>query len=253
MNDKIKQEVLKLIKHYNMECLIEDFAARADWFYVSQYRYLSEDFIREFQDRVSWAAISSKQKLSENFLREFQNKVFWFLFFYCQDYSDKIIEEFINGEIIDTSCFNWAGFWDAICIKNSFSDEFLEKYKDSVCWNNISYHRKLSLRIAKKYHNKISYKDLLDNPNLVGVLKERVGILKGMINSKFFTLFSASDYQQNNQKFTEICKNFLFGIKLEGFIRIDNVNMSKRFIQIASNSLIDKKPRNKISKIKPTK
>lgn len=213
MNYKIKQEILSLIKAFNLNCSIEDFAARANWNLVSSHKYLSEDFISYFSDRVNWKNISQYQKLSENFAKKFSKKVLWFLFFYYQDYSDKIIEEFIKGGIIDTSHFNWAGFWNAICIKNNFSDEFLEKYNDLICWKSISYYRKLSLRIVKKHHNKISYKDLLDNSNLVGILKERATILKDMMNGELFTLFVARDYQQNNKKFTEICKKFLLGKK----------------------------------------
>lgn len=175
MNEKVKQEVLTLIKKYKFnDCSIEDFAARINWSLISSYRYLSEDFISYFSDKVNWKDISQYQKLSENFAKKFSEKICWFLFFYCQDYSDKIIEEFIKGEIIDTNCFNWVGFWNAVSIKNNFSDEFLEKYKDSVCWDSISHKRKLSLKIVKKYHDKINFEELFDNPNLVGVLKKRV-------------------------------------------------------------------------------
>ena len=43
-----------------------------DWFWISEYQKLSEDFIREFKDKVNWYWISEKQKLSEDFIREFK-------------------------------------------------------------------------------------------------------------------------------------------------------------------------------------
>jgi len=48
-----------------------------DWFNISYYQKLSQNFIQEFQNKVDWFNISYYQKLSENFIREFQDKVDW--------------------------------------------------------------------------------------------------------------------------------------------------------------------------------
>ncbi len=75
MNDKVKKEVEKLIKRQNLNCSIEEFKDKADWYFISIYQYLSENFIREFQDKVDWIEISRHQKLSTNFIIEFKNKL----------------------------------------------------------------------------------------------------------------------------------------------------------------------------------
>ena len=46
-----------------------------NWYDISYFYKLSENFIREFQDKVHWVHISYKQELSENFIREFKDKV----------------------------------------------------------------------------------------------------------------------------------------------------------------------------------
>ena len=50
-----------------------------DWFFISGYQNLSEDFIRLFKDKVGWNEIVRKQKLSEDFLEENADKVHWAL------------------------------------------------------------------------------------------------------------------------------------------------------------------------------
>jgi hypothetical protein len=65
-----------------------------DWYNISKYQKLSEDFIREFQDEVDWDNISSYQKLSEDFIREFQNKVDWYWISLNQKLSEDFIKEF---------------------------------------------------------------------------------------------------------------------------------------------------------------
>ncbi len=50
---------------------------KINWYNISSYKILSEDFIREFQDYVYWEGISINQTLSEDFIREFKDYVYW--------------------------------------------------------------------------------------------------------------------------------------------------------------------------------
>ena len=77
MNQKLKKEIVKLIGYYNLNCSIEEFENKANWYHISQYQYLSESFIREFKNKVEWTQISSNQKLSEKFIKEFQDNVIY--------------------------------------------------------------------------------------------------------------------------------------------------------------------------------
>ena len=62
MNQKIKNEIKKLIKEYNLNCSINEFQDKVHWWNISKNQTLSEDFIREFQDKVHWYWLSRNQK-----------------------------------------------------------------------------------------------------------------------------------------------------------------------------------------------
>ncbi len=95
MNDKVKKEVERLIKYYNLNCSIEEFKDKFNkWGLLSRYYTLSEDFIREFKDKINWGIISIFQNLSESFMREFQNKINWHYISIFRKSSKNFIKEF---------------------------------------------------------------------------------------------------------------------------------------------------------------
>ena len=64
-----------------------------DWFNISRYQKLSEEFIEKFQEKVYWNCISQYQKLSEKFIDKFQEKVYWYYISEYQKLSEKFIEK----------------------------------------------------------------------------------------------------------------------------------------------------------------
>ena len=52
MKNSVKKEVEKLIKKLDLNCSIEEFKDKVDWFNISCSQKLSLDFIREFKDKV---------------------------------------------------------------------------------------------------------------------------------------------------------------------------------------------------------
>src|SRR5574344_1767555 len=99
-----------------------------NWYYISKYQKLSEDFIREFQDKVYWNRISIYQKLSEDFIREFQNKVDWISISIYQKLSEDFIREFQNE--ID---------WDYISLYQKLSEDFIREFNLKIDENNWLY------------------------------------------------------------------------------------------------------------------
>ena len=73
MKNSVKKEVEKLIKICNLNCSIEEFKDKVNWYDISASQQLSENFIREFQNKVNWYFISYKQELSLDFIREFKD------------------------------------------------------------------------------------------------------------------------------------------------------------------------------------
>ena len=75
MSETLKSEILNLIKLQGLNCTLEEFKKKVDWYWISIYQKLSEEVIREFKDKVNWYWISKYQKLSEDFIREFNLKI----------------------------------------------------------------------------------------------------------------------------------------------------------------------------------
>ena len=71
MKKQVINEIEKLVKELNLNCIIEQFKEKVDWNYISIHQKLSEDFIRECKEKVNWDIISIYQKLSEDFIHEF--------------------------------------------------------------------------------------------------------------------------------------------------------------------------------------
>lgn len=98
MKDKVKEEVLKLIKYYDLKCEVKDFAAMADWYSICvNHRTLSEDFIEEFKDYVRWDCVSYYQVLSDDFIKKFLHRIDWFYICERQCLSEDVILEFLNN------------------------------------------------------------------------------------------------------------------------------------------------------------
>src|SRR3989338_3536474 len=101
-----------------------------DWYRISAYGMLTEEFIREFADQVVWHIISRYQNLSETFIREFADRVDWFTISQCQDLSDTFIREFADR-------VNWF----KLSFNRSLSESLIREFADRVDWTRISeYH-----------------------------------------------------------------------------------------------------------------
>jgi hypothetical protein len=94
MKKSVEEEVRYLIKELDLNCSVEEFKNKVDWWDISEYQKLSEGFIREFKDKVIWINISAYQKLSEGFIREFKDKVIWINISASQKLSENFIQEF---------------------------------------------------------------------------------------------------------------------------------------------------------------
>jgi hypothetical protein len=104
-----------------------------NWFDISIYQKLSEEFIREFADKVNWENISIYQTLSEDFIREFADKLDWYSISFHQKLSEEFIREFADKV-----------HWDCISSCQNLSEEFICEFKDKVSWFSISLCQNLS-------------------------------------------------------------------------------------------------------------
>ena len=145
MNNKVKKEVENLIKNIiYFNCTIKEFVDKVNWFDVSQFQNLSEDFIREFRNKVDWEVISIHQKLSENFIREFKDYFYWDCISEYQKLSENFIREFKDKVS-----------WNNISGYQKLSENFIREFKDNVSLNYISKYQKLSVKFRKEFNIKI--------------------------------------------------------------------------------------------------
>lgn len=206
MNEKVKQEVLALIKKYELnDCSIEDFAVRINWAAISYGEKLSEDFIEHFKYNVIWPNICFYQKLSEGFIKKMKKYVDWYLILCKQKYSDTFLEDFFIPRILPNYNGNDDFLWESISMKNNFSYKLLRKYRNRFHWKFISMCRKMSLRTVRKYVDKIDFKSLLNNPRLIGPLKMRVKMLNMELASDVCAGITFKDYKKNSPKFRKYC------------------------------------------------
>src|SRR5574344_679133 len=127
---------IKFIRELSIEDVyqyIRNNKDKVNWYFISIYQSLSEDFIREFKDKVNWVGISQCQSLSEDFIREFKDLVDWNCISYKQTLSEDFIREFKDK-------VNWY----YISIKQSLSEDFIIEFADRVNWSNISIYQTLS-------------------------------------------------------------------------------------------------------------
>jgi hypothetical protein len=131
------------------EDFIREFQDKVDWYWISVHQILSEDFIREVQDKVNWACISYNQKLSEDFIREFQDKVDWSWISCNQILSEDFIREFQDK--VD---------WGWISKYQKLSEDFIREFQDKVYWEWISQHQVLSEDFIREFQNKVNWDEI---------------------------------------------------------------------------------------------
>ena len=145
------------------EDFMRDFADRFNWIFISELQNLSEDFIREFKDRVDWYYISEYQTLSEDFIREFQDKVKWAEISVYQKLSEDFIREFQEKVV-----------WHFICRYQTLSEDFIREFQNKVYWDKISGHQKLSEDFIREFQDRVKLHYLLQNKNLSDEIKHNL-------------------------------------------------------------------------------
>jgi hypothetical protein len=110
--DKISEEELR-------EYIKNNEVSIYDWYHISRYQVLSEDFIKEFFNEIALEAICESQILSEDFIISIMGK-------------------------LNKRC------WVNISENQELSDDFIRKNKSNICWHYIS-KKKLSDKFCEEF------------------------------------------------------------------------------------------------------
>ena len=148
LNETLENQNWYLISKFNLlsEEFIRGNSDKVYWEHISQYQKLSEEFIKENSDKVDWNNISKYQKLSEKFIRDFSTRVVWDVVSCYQKLSEEFIREFSNK-------VNWR------CISKyqKLSEEFIRENYNRVSWYYISQYQKVSSEFIKEFYLEIPY------------------------------------------------------------------------------------------------
>ena len=165
LNDSCKRSIFQSMFEFNklseafLEELInidpnEDFV---DWYYISRYQTLSEDFIESNMiHRMRPQDVITYQKLSDEFvLKHFKN------YFNCDIYGiikyQKLNEDTIKAFI---KLFTYDYEWLTLVQKQTLSEAFLIKHRKKIGWENILLFQNISSETIKKYRKEIPNKYL---------------------------------------------------------------------------------------------
>ena len=85
---------------------------------------------------------------------------------YHKKYSEQELEENIN--LFDL----WL--WKLISVRQTLSEEFIEKYSNEVDWYYISKYQILSEKFIKNNSSKINFDSLMENNNLSKKVKDKI-------------------------------------------------------------------------------
>ena len=146
-----------VIRNHNLtEDTLRKFVDRLDWYRVSQYKNLTLEFINEFKDKLDWDELSRYHVFSEDQLIWYVDRIDWDLAPTFQpNVNEKVIEAVLNSSKKDE--LNWHG---ALC-KVKFSEQFLKKYCDDIVkankWEIVSYYQKLSEDFMEKFADTLNW------------------------------------------------------------------------------------------------
>ena len=145
MNDKVKKEVVSIIDALHLDCSIDDFREKADWFQISNTLTISVPFIREFQDKVVFNCLYITQ-FSVDFLREFRHKINWTDVSMRYPLTEDLIREFQNY-------VNWG----VISACQILSERFIEEFKDRVYWGDVLEFQDVSAQFVERMKDKVDF------------------------------------------------------------------------------------------------
>jgi hypothetical protein len=206
----------KLITNQFSLEVLEQYADKLEgnWWRVSKYQSLTEDFMRKFEGKLNWDVISQYQILSEKFMAEFEDKVSWNKICQYQRLSEGFIKQFKDKMV-----------WHTICEHQKLSEDFMIAFADKINWEKVSQFQKMSLSFMEEMWSKVDRKKISEYQNLteqfVWKRHEKISemaldkILKNVKLSESFLIHILQNMRGYTPQYAQIClKNIVVYQKL---------------------------------------
>lgn len=265
--------ILSACQNLSKDILI-DFASQIEWLYYFQHHDISEEFIREFIDIISWKNLcTSNCELSYNFIREYSDKIDWTTFsrwkklephfmeevkdkcifslsLFHQRYSEEFINKHLNKFINDYLDKHYV--WTVIPQTQRVSEQFIEKWKDKINWEEVCRYQKLSSKFLdehtkyliweiveynqdleewfiEEHIDKLNFDKLLTRQNLSQKFMEKYSNRINWLESLHFYWDSSTNYTYTKGKNTNLTKKFVIKMLKQQYNRekISNYNKSR--------------------------
>jgi hypothetical protein len=160
-----------------------------NWTLISIYQDLNMEIIAEYLDKIDWnnipLNIRSGLLINDNTIKLYEKYPIWDNIAFLKNvstiklfnYIDKINISCINTilkfrflseeqiNIIITKYKEDPSIWLNICENQRLTNEIIDKYKDKICWPEISEHHDFTVNDLIKYDKHIDYKKLSYNDN----------------------------------------------------------------------------------------
>lgn len=140
---------------YQPEAIIEesaDFiwnrAYKIDWEKISCHKDLKVEHLDLYGGYLNWNAVVARHKYTEEELLRFEKNVDW---------SQACISQKLSSEFIDKHWLKLYPYKYEICKYQKLTEEFLEKYKDSLDWSLISQYQTLSESFIDKMSDYVDW------------------------------------------------------------------------------------------------
>ena len=75
MTKQLKKEIENIISSQGINCPVEKFIQKANWFSLSLCQPLSIEFIEYFEAKINWDSFFRNKKISDNIKQQFIHKL----------------------------------------------------------------------------------------------------------------------------------------------------------------------------------
>lgn len=121
-----------------------------NWWFVSYFIYLSEEFMEKYSMFLDWTAVSYMQPMTEKFMEKYKNRINYNVLFSRHDISETFIEN--NKHLLN---------WTIISrYQSPLSNEFLLKHQDLICWKTASRFVDFTEKQIEMYKHKFDWENI---------------------------------------------------------------------------------------------
>jgi len=205
MNEILKEEVNKIIEHFDIRYIDGDgagsvtatyrnfhkYVTKHMWKEISEKENLSEEFLCRYRKKLNWIPITRKYKFSSQFIYKNFNYLYISYAYQYQDIPEELLLKirnkhkkfFVDGStdlkklyrskiLLNLSSYylkNYEGeySWFDISKENkSLTISFLKEHSQNICWGTYCAYNNITEEIIKEFPDEIYWKEVSANKYL---------------------------------------------------------------------------------------